>query len=102
MYRVLIDNESSVNIMAYSIFQRLGLLDKELLPTNNELYGFMGDRVQIMGKVKLPLTLGAESMAITQITEFMVVYEDISYKTILGKPVLREFKVVTSIYHFSI
>lgn len=64
MHRLLFDNGSSVNILAYSTFRRLGLLDKDRLLTNNELYDFTGNRVQIMGRVNLPLTLGAEPLVI--------------------------------------
>lgn len=100
MHRILIDNGSSVNILAYTTFQKMGLLDKELLPTNNELYGFTGNPVQITGRIKLPLTLGEDPIMATQVMEFMVVNEDISHNTILGRPVLKDFRMVTSIYHF--
>lgn len=101
VHRVLVDNGSSVNILAYSTYQKMGLLDKEMAPSYNELYGFTGNPVQIVGRVKLPLTLGEEPRSATQVVEFMVVNEDISYNGILGRPMLKEMRVVTSIYHLS-
>lgn len=53
-------------------------MDKEMAPSYNELYGFTGNPVQIVGRVKLPITLGEAPLAATQIAEFMVMNEDIS------------------------
>ena len=51
----------------------------------NDLYGFTGNAVRIVGRVKLPITLGVEPLATTQVAEFMIVNEDISYNRILGR-----------------
>lgn len=67
----------------------------------NKLHGFIGNVVQIVGRVKLSITLGVESVATTHVAEFMIVNEDISYNGILGRPILKEMRVVTSIYHLS-
>ncbi|KAK1380929.1 hypothetical protein POM88_027673 [Heracleum sosnowskyi] len=79
----------------------MGLADKEMSPAYNDLYGFTGGPVQVVGRVKLPVVLGAEPMRATQVTKFMVVNEDISYNCIVGRPLLKEMRVVTSIYHLS-
>ncbi|KAK1380894.1 hypothetical protein POM88_027638 [Heracleum sosnowskyi] len=101
VHRVLVDNGSSCNILAYDTYQKMGLTDKEMSPAYNDLYGFTGEPVQVVGRVKLPVVLGAEPMRAMQVTEFMVVNEDISYNCIVGRPLLKEMRVVTSIYHLS-
>lgn len=53
-----------------------------------------------MGRIKLPLTVGVDPLATTQIIEYIEVNEDISHNVILGRPVPKEFRVITSIYHF--
>ena len=68
---------------------------------HNELYGFIGNVVQIFGRVSLPITLGMVPLATTQVAEFMIVNEDISYNGILCRPILKKMRVVTSIYHLS-
>ncbi|XP_074327396.1 uncharacterized protein LOC141665315 [Apium graveolens] len=42
VYKMLVDNGSSVNILAYSTYQKMGLVDSELLPCYNDVYGFTG------------------------------------------------------------
>lgn len=38
-------------------------------------------------------------MTTTQVMDFVIVNEDISYNGILGRPLLKEMMVITSIYH---
>ncbi|XP_074374966.1 uncharacterized protein LOC141716663 [Apium graveolens] len=99
---MLVDNGSSVNILAYSTYQKMGLVDSELLPCYNDVYGFTGPPVLVVGRIKLPVTLGEEPRTATRATEFLVVNEDISYNGIIGRPMLREMRIITSIHHFSI
>ncbi|XP_063935619.1 uncharacterized protein LOC135147089 [Daucus carota subsp. sativus] len=101
VHRLLVDNGSSVNILAYSAYQRMKMADKDMMACYNELYGFTGNAVQIIGRVRLPITLGVEPLATTQVAEFMIVNEDISYNGILGRPIVRHMRIVTSIYHLS-
>lgn len=54
LHMVLIDNGSSVNILAYTTFQKMGLLDKDMAATNNELYGYTEKFVRILGKINIP------------------------------------------------
>ncbi|XP_074359118.1 uncharacterized protein LOC141698328 [Apium graveolens] len=42
VYRMLMDNGSSINILAYSTYRKIGLVDNELLPCYNDVYGFTG------------------------------------------------------------
>ncbi|XP_074347334.1 uncharacterized protein LOC141686183 [Apium graveolens] len=102
VYQMLVDNGSSVNILAYSTYQKIGLVDNELLPFYNDVYGFTGPPVLVVGRIKLPVTLGEEPWTATRITEFVVVNEDISYNGIIGRPLLREMRIITFIHHFSI
>ncbi|KAK1399685.1 hypothetical protein POM88_009548 [Heracleum sosnowskyi] len=49
VHRVLVDNGSSCNILAYDTYQKMGLADKEMSPAYNDLYGFTGGPVQVVG-----------------------------------------------------
>ena len=40
MYRILVDNGSSVDILYYQAFQRMGLKDSDLRPSPNPIYRF--------------------------------------------------------------
>ncbi|XP_074362449.1 uncharacterized protein LOC141702719 [Apium graveolens] len=65
VYRMLVDNGSSVKILTYSTYHKMGLLDKELLPCYNNVYGFTGNPVLVVGKIKFPVTLGEEPLTAT-------------------------------------
>ncbi|XP_017217112.1 uncharacterized protein LOC108194669 [Daucus carota subsp. sativus] len=46
IHRVFVDNGSSVNLLYYSTFQKMGLLDKDMTHKTTYLYGFTGDTVK--------------------------------------------------------
>ena len=58
VHRMLVDNESSVDILYYQAFERMGLKVNDLKPSPNPIYGFMGDSVISLGIISLPMTLG--------------------------------------------
>ena len=53
------------------------------------------------GKVKLALTLGEAPLARTHYAVFLVVRLPLNYNAILGRPVLYNFEVVTSIRYLA-
>ena len=58
MHRVLIDNESSADILYYSAFQQMGISKERLVPTNASLVSFGGTRVLPLGAVTLSVMVG--------------------------------------------
>ena len=58
VYRILVDNRSSVDILYYQAFQRIGLKDNDLRPSPNPIYGFTGDFAVPIGVITLLLTVG--------------------------------------------
>ena len=57
--RVLIDNESSVDILYYPTFQQMRI-NKELLhPVNVPLIGFGGTKVLLVGTISLLVVVGS-------------------------------------------
>ena len=58
MHRVLIDNESSANILYYPAFQQMGISRERLVPTNAPLVGFGGMRVLPLDAVTLSVMVG--------------------------------------------
>lgn len=77
--RLLMDNSSSINILAHSMYEKMKMVDKDMMVFYYELYSFTGNAVQIVGRVKFPITLGVEPLATTQVAKFVIVNEDISY-----------------------
>ena len=58
MHRVLIDNESSADILYYPALQQMGINRERLVPTNAPLVGFRGTRVLPLGAVTLSVMVG--------------------------------------------
>ena len=57
VYKIVVDNGSSVDILYYQAFQRMGLRDSDLRPSPNPIYGFTRDSVVPVGVITLPLTV---------------------------------------------
>ena len=78
-------------------------IDKErLIPTNAPLVGFGGSRVFPLGAVTLSVIVGDYPQQIIKDVTFLVVDCSSIYNTILGRPTLNSWKVVTSTYHLMI
>ena len=58
MYRVLVDNGSSANILYYPTFQQIGIGRERLTPTNTPFVSFGGTRVLPLGAVTLSIVVG--------------------------------------------
>lgn len=57
--RILIDQDSSVEIMYYAAFKQLKLRDADLAPTTSPLVGFNSQPQWPMGKIILPVKTGS-------------------------------------------
>ena len=57
--RVLVDNESSADILYYPAFQQMNLGREQLRPVHSPLVGFGGMKVQPVGTISLPVIVGA-------------------------------------------
>ena len=65
-YWVLVDNESSADILYYPVFQQMRIEREQLVPTNALLVGFGGTRVYPLGVVTLLMTVGDYPQQITK------------------------------------
>ncbi|XP_075658399.1 uncharacterized protein LOC142628224 [Castanea sativa] len=102
MHQVLVDNNSSANILYYPTFQQIGIGRERLVPTNAPLVGFGGTRVFPFGVVTLAVTIGDYPQQITKNVTFLVVDYSSAYNAIIGWPTLNSWKAITSTYHLMI
>ena len=58
VYKMLVDNGSSVDIFYFQAFENMGLKINDLKPSPNPFYSFMGDSIVPLGVISLPMTLG--------------------------------------------
>ena len=59
--KVLMDGGSSINILYYETFRRMGLTDKDLRPSNTVFHGVVpGKSAYPVGKIALEVAFGDE------------------------------------------
>lgn len=99
VYKILIDNGSSADILFHSTFNRMNLVGAKFEPIKSELYGFTGNSVPSDGILNLPVELGTHPCQHIQAVDFVVVDCPSSYNAIIGRPTLNAIRAVTSTYH---
>ncbi|KAI0503865.1 hypothetical protein KFK09_014808 [Dendrobium nobile] len=98
--RILIDNESSVDVLFYSIFLNMGLAREKLQPAAGPLYGFDNRPVRVECMISLPVVLGEFPRQATHSIQFIVMKSESAYNAIFGRPLQSIFRIVASISHF--
>ena len=68
--RVLVDNESSANILYYPAFQQMNLGRDQLRPMHSPLVGFGGMKVQPVGTITILVVMGAYPQQVTRNENF--------------------------------
>ena len=99
--RVLVDTGSSVNILYKSSLERMKFSIKDLEPCNQTIYGFSGEGLAPTGSIRLPITAGTAPTNRTLLTTFIVVDCPSVYNAVIGRPILVDLRVVTSIWHLA-
>ncbi|XP_075633375.1 uncharacterized protein LOC142605828 [Castanea sativa] len=100
--RVLVDNESSADILYYPTFQQMKFGRDQLRPIHSPLVGFGGMKVQPVGTITLLVVVGAYPQQINKEVNFLVVDCLSSYNIIIGRLTLNSWKAITSTYHLSV
>uniref|UniRef100_A0A2N9EIR5 RNase H type-1 domain-containing protein n=1 Tax=Fagus sylvatica TaxID=28930 RepID=A0A2N9EIR5_FAGSY len=100
--RVMIDNDSSVDILYLPAYQQMKLDKEKLRPIGALLVGFIGDKICLVGIVTLPITIGTYPKQVSKTVDFLVVDCPSAYNTIIGRPTLNRLHAVTSTYHLLI
>ena len=82
--RVMIDIDSSTNILYFDVFQKLGLLANDISPMVPSLMGFMSDSICLLGTTSLHIIFGEEPCSKIVMTKFIVIDILSAYNTIVG------------------
>ena len=82
--RILVDTNSSIDILFTSTFNNIKLDRNLLQPTGRPLYGFNGKQVKAIGKITLPVTFKDQNNSRTEHITFDVVDMLYNYNAIFG------------------
>ncbi|KAL5566413.1 hypothetical protein UlMin_029577 [Ulmus minor] len=99
VFRILVDNGSSADILFKSTFNRMNLVGVKIEPTASSLSGFTGDSISSEGILNLPVKLGSSPCQHIQAVDFVLVDCPSPYNAIIGRPTLNKIRAVTSTYH---
>ena len=97
--RILVENESSTDILFYGVFQRMKLSSHRLQPINALLVEFTKIFVQVDGAITLLATARKRPRLTTKTLTFLVVQVSSAYNAILDRPGLNAFQAIISTYH---
>lgn len=73
------------------------IADENMVKDQAPVKGISGVRVPVEGEIKLLMTLGTPLTTWTQYVQFFIVKLPLAYNVILGRSVLYDFEVATSI-----
>ena len=93
--RALVDTGASLNLIALSTLEAVGLTGKRILGALMEITGFRKSVESTEGYVQLALRVGP----IVALTRFHVINSEVSYHVLLGRPWLHKHRLIPSTYH---
>lgn len=71
--RILVDNDSSTNVLFWEAFTKMGINVNKLRPSPTQLKGLSGDTIQSAGTITLLMTVGTRTRMATTMIDFLVV-----------------------------
>ena len=87
--------------MFWSLFDKMGLWSKDLIPHKGSLIGFTGDTIIPKGYVDLKVNFGKKPNTKTIPARFIVVDCPSAYNAIIGRPTLNSLGAIVSTIHLA-
>jgi hypothetical protein len=98
MTNMLVDGGAEVNIMPYTTYHELGLVEDDLIQTDMMLKDFEGAVSPARGAICVDLTTGSKTLP----TTFFVINGKGSYSTLLGRDWIHANYCIPSTMHHSV
>ncbi|XP_014521801.1 uncharacterized protein LOC106778353 [Vigna radiata var. radiata] len=99
--KVLVDQGSSVNILYWKTFRQMEISDDLIVPYDEQLGGFAGERVDTKGYLDLWTRLGAGREGEEKRVRYLLVDANTSYNVLLGRLCLNSFGAIVSTPHLA-
>jgi hypothetical protein len=90
--KILIDNGSQAKILFLAAFDKMGFDQKQLKESSKPLYGFCGKRIEPVGVITFPVSLGSPKNPRTEYITFNIVDMTYPYNAIFGRGLLNTFE----------
>ncbi|KAL5554142.1 hypothetical protein UlMin_041543 [Ulmus minor] len=91
VFRILVDNGSSADILFKSTFNRMNLVGVKIEPTASSLSGFTGDSISSEGILNLPVEIRFSPCQHIQAVDFVLVDCPSPYNAIIGVQLSTRF-----------
>ena len=93
--KVLIDDESAMNLIFAGALKELGLGIEDLTPSDSSFWGVvLGRASKLLGEITLPVQFGTASNFRVEHINFYVADFNTAYHAILGRPTLTKFMAI--------
>ncbi|XP_014523638.1 uncharacterized protein LOC106779933 [Vigna radiata var. radiata] len=99
--KVLVDQGSSVNILYWKTFRQMDISEDLIVPYDEQLVGFAGERVDTRGYLDLWTKIGAGREGEEKKVRYLLVDANTSYNVLLGRPCLNSFGAIVSTPHLT-
>ena len=99
VHRVPVDQESSADVMFWSIFNSLQLSPDQLKSYDGCLFGFAGDQGEVRGYIELRMTFSNGTSTWIINVKYIIVNVSLTYNLFLGRLSLNRLSVVASTRH---
>jgi len=99
--KVMVDQGSLVDILYWKTFKKMRISETEIQPYDEQIVGFLGERVDTKGYIDLFTTFGDDSLSKTINVWYLLVNANTSYNILLGRPSINRLKVVVSTPHLA-
>jgi len=97
--KTLVDQGSSVDILFWENFCRLHLKEEDMVPFQEQIIGFSGERVNTKGYIDLLTTFGRRNAKKMIKIGYLVVDAFTSYNALLGRSSLSKLRAIVSTPH---
>ena len=98
MKRVMMDQDSTVEIMYPDLYRGLNLRVEDLTPYSSPLVSFKGKVIIPNGQIKLPVQTSSETVEV----DFIIVDAYSPYTAIVARPWLHTLGAVSSTMHLKV
>jgi len=99
--KVLVDQGNFVDILYWATYQKLQLPDTAMVPYDEPIYGFSGEKFSTRGYIDLHIVFRDGAQTKTIPIRFLIIDAPTSYNVLLSRPSLNTLGVVVSTPHLA-